>query len=199
MKSSSFLRSPGRLLFTVALLLIGTMACYGEDTYNGAQLTIPTVTIGSATFTNVVVTPLKIVSVSGGTANGTVDSYNPVNNELTIPIVFFAGTTYTNVVITVRSLVSVGSVTGVLDFLNGPELSIPSVQVLGGAVYHDVLITVGGIVRHDGGMPASVGDVYAPATKELTIAVIEYGGKIYTNTVITVGSLLSVGPSSLKN
>jgi uncharacterized repeat protein (TIGR03803 family) len=188
-----------RLSGPALLLLAATFVAHGEDTYNGSQLSIPTLVIGSATYTNVVVTPLSIVSVQMGTALGTEDSYNPANNQLTIPIVFYAGTTFTNVVITVRDLVSVGAVTGAMDFMNGPELNIPLVQVLGGAVYHDVLITVGGIVSHGGGMPASLGDVYNPATRELTIAVIRYDGQIYTNAVITVGTILSVGPSSLQD
>jgi uncharacterized repeat protein (TIGR03803 family) len=199
MQCRSYRSRAGRFSAPVLLLLVASFMAHGEDTYNGSQLTIPTLVIGSATYTNVVVTPATIVSVQMGTAVGTEDSYNPANNQLTIPIVFYGGTTYTNVVITVRSLVSVGGVTGVMDFLNGAELNIPSVQVLGGSLYHDVLITVAGIVSHGGGMPASLGDVYNPATKELTIAVIRYGGQIYTNAVITVGTVLSVGPSSLQD
>ena len=51
--------------------------------------------IGSGTYSNVVVTPLKILAVYGGTTNGSGDNYNPVNNQLTIPAVFYNGTTYT--------------------------------------------------------------------------------------------------------
>jgi uncharacterized repeat protein (TIGR03803 family) len=199
MQCRSLLWRGERLWVPALMLLAYTFAAHGEDTFDGSQLKIPSLVIGSATYTNVVVTPASIVSEQMGTAVGTQDSYNPANKQLTIPIVFYAGTTYTNVVITVRNLVSVGGVTGVMDFVNGPELNIPLVQVLGGALYHDVLITIGGIVSQGGGMPASLGDVYNPATKELTIAVIQYGNQIYTNAVITVGTILSVGPTSVPD
>jgi uncharacterized repeat protein (TIGR03803 family) len=199
---TSSMRHLSRLVITVVLLLVGTFECYGEDTYNGTQLTIPSLVIGNATYINVVVTPLAILSVQGGTAVGSVDSYNPANNELTIPAVFYAGATYTNVVITVKSLVSVGSVTGVDTYYSAeliPELFIPSVQVLGGAVYHDVVITIDKIIGAEGGMPTNVQDVYDPATNQLTIAAIQLGSTVYTNAIITAGTIASVGVSPLKD
>src|SRR5450755_2419922 len=194
MARTSSRRLPAGLLITGLLLLVGSIKSYGEDTYNGTQLTIPALTIGSATIYNVVVTPLEILSVLGGAATGSVDSYNPATNELTIPGVFYAGTTYTNVTITVASLVSAGSVVGG-DYYNGPELDIQSVQVLGGAEYHDVVITVGGNVSYGGGMPRGAIDVYDPTSKQLTIPVIQFNGQVYTNQVVTVGNVVSVGAS----
>ncbi len=202
MQRTSSTRHFTRKVFTFVLLLVGTYECYGEDTYNGTQLTIPSLTIGNATYANVVVTPLTILSVQGGTAVRSVDSYNPANNELTIPAVFYAGATYTNVVITVKSLVSVGSVTGVDIYYSAelsPELFIPSVQVLGGSVYHDVIITVGTIIGAEGGMPTNDQDVYDPMTNQLIIAAIQLGSTVYTNAIITVGTVASVGSSPLKD
>jgi uncharacterized repeat protein (TIGR03803 family) len=202
MQYISSMRRRSCLMITALLLLAGPFRSYGEDIYNGTQLTIPSVTIGGATFSNMVVTPLNIVQVGGGTANGSVDSYNPANNELAIPAVFYNGTTYTNVVITVRSLVSVGSVTGVDTYYSAevsPQLSIPSVQVLGGPVYHDVVITIDKIIGAEGGMPTNVQDVYDPTTNQLTIAAIQLGSTVYTNAIITVGTIASVGVSPLKD
>jgi uncharacterized repeat protein (TIGR03803 family) len=196
MQYTSFMRQPACLIMTALLFLAGPFRGYGEDTYNGTELTISSVVIGTATYSNMVVKPASILSVSEGTANGSVDTYNPVNNLLTIPAVFYGGTTYTNVVITVGSLVSVGGVTGV-DTYNSPELYIPSVQVLGGPVYRDVVITVGKINSKGGGMPTSVRDVYDPTTNQLTIAAIQLDSTVYTNAIITVGTKVSVGSSPL--
>jgi uncharacterized repeat protein (TIGR03803 family) len=196
---SSFLCQPARLIITFLLLLAGSFACHAEDSYNGTELTIPSLVIGNGTYSDVVVTPLVILSVQGGTAVGSADSYDPATNELTIPAVFYAGTTYTNVVITVKRLLSIGGVTGVDTYYGAelaPELFIPSVQVLGGSVFSDVVITEGKIISWGGGMPRNVRDVYDPSTKQLTIAALPGRSEIYTNVVINVGAIISVGSTS---
>ena len=85
-------------------------SAWAVDTYNPAngQLTIPTVQVGTTTFTNVVITVGSIVSVGNGSASGQVDIYDSKTNQLTIPSVLVGATTYNNVVITVGSVVSVG-------------------------------------------------------------------------------------------
>jgi uncharacterized repeat protein (TIGR03803 family) len=194
MRFSSYDFQLAQLLAAAQLLLVGSGAVLGEDTYNGTELSIPSVGIGSATYSNMVVTPASIVAVQGGKANGSADSYNPANNQLTIPAVYYAGTTFTNVIITVANLVSVGGVTGA-DTYNAPDLFIPSVQLLGGALYTDAMITVSSIVSPGGGMPKNVMDVYNSANDELTISGIGYGGNVYTNAIIKVGTIMSVnGP-----
>jgi uncharacterized repeat protein (TIGR03803 family) len=171
------------------LLSNATFSVTPTPSYNGTELTIPSLEIGDGTYTNVVVKPSSIVSVQMGTPGSSVDTYEPANNQLTLPLVSYAGTTYTNVVITVGSLVSVGSVTGV-DTYSDSQLSIPSVQALGGSVYNNVVITVGGIVSTGGGMPSNVQDVYDPATRQLTIAAVQVGSLVYTNAIITVGTIV---------
>jgi hypothetical protein len=42
-------------------------------------------------------------------------------------------------------------------------------------------------------MPGNVRDVYDPATNQLTIAAIQLGTTVFTNAVVTVASLVSVG------
>ena len=62
-----------------------------------------------------------------------------------------------------------------------PSCSFPPVQVLRGSVYSDVVITVDKILSAGGGMPENVQDAFTTrATKQLTIAGIEYNGTVYT-------------------
>jgi hypothetical protein len=72
-------------------------------------------------------------------------------------------------------------------------MTVPSVQVAGGSAYHDVVVTVGRIISPGSGMPGNVRDVYDPATNQLTIAAIQLGTTVFTNAVVTVASLVSVG------
>jgi hypothetical protein len=176
---------------TALLFLVCTCEAWGTDSYNGVDLTIPAVTVGNATFSNMVVTVAGIVSgPSGGAPSGNADSYNPANNELTIPSVTVGANTFNNVIIEVGTLVSIGAVSGA-DVYNGTDLIIPSVQV-GGTVYNNVVITVGSIQSAGGGMPKILRDVYNPATKELTIAAVQVGNRVYTNAVITPGKIVSI-------
>jgi uncharacterized repeat protein (TIGR03803 family) len=159
-------------------------------TYAGGQLTLPTVLIGNANYSNMVVTLGHIVSGPSGSAPiGAAATYDPATDQLTIPAVVAGSTTYYNVVITVGSLVSIGSVTGA-DLYNGAYLSIPVVQVLGGSTYDNVAITVAGIDGLARGMPSAAQDEYDPATNRLLIPAVVYADSVYTNVTITVGSLL---------
>lgn len=72
------------------------------------------------------------------------------------------------------------------------QLTIPSVDVVG-TTYNNVVITVGGVVRIDGGAPNGSSDVYNPATNQLSIPTVLVNGQTYTNVVVTVGQVVSVG------
>src|SRR5450631_160929 len=123
----SSLRHQTRSLITALLFLICTAGSYGADIYDGTNLTIPSVTIGSATYSNMVVVVGTIVSGPTGAApNSSGDFYNPANNQLTIAAVSYGPSTYYNVVITVKSLVSIGGTAGA-DTYDGITLTIPSV------------------------------------------------------------------------
>jgi len=190
---TSFLRRHAGASVATLLLLGCAFGAWGTDSYDGASLTIPSVTVGSATYSNMVVTVGSIVSGPSGTApDASQDSYDPASNRLTVPAVTLGGRTYYNVVVTVHSLISIGGVSGVDSFYS-PDLIIPSVQLLGGAVYNNVIITPGKVISEGGGMPQNVRDVYDPQTKQLTIAAIQFGGHVYTNAVITPGQIVSVG------
>ena len=75
------------------------------------------------------------------------------------------------------------------------QLTIQSVSA-GGTVYNDVVVTVGGIVRLDGGTPSGSVDFYDPATNQLSIPSVLVNGTTYTNVVISVGQIVSVGAGS---
>jgi hypothetical protein len=131
------------------------MQVCGADTYNPSnrQLSIPSSVIGSATYSNMVITVGGIVSgPMGATSSGAEDSYDPGSNQLTIQSVTVGPATYHNVIVAVADLLSIGSVSGA-DSFNGSELTVSSVQV-GAMTYGDVVITVGGLVAVTGGMPS---------------------------------------------
>jgi hypothetical protein len=193
MHLTSSRRLQARTLIAALLILTGSLKAGAFDTFSGGQISIPSVTIGGATFSNMVVTLGTIVTgPSGTTPNGTQDSYNPANNQLNIPAVLVGSNIYYNVIITVESLISPGSVTGA-DVYNGSFLTIPSVQIQGGGTFSNVVVTVGGIVSTGGGMPRNSLDVYNRDSNQLTIAAVQVGGTVYTNAIVTVGNIGSVG------
>jgi hypothetical protein len=74
-------------LTTTLLLLCGATAAYGTDSYDPSnrQLTMSSVGIGSATYSNMVVRVGAIVSGPSGTApNGNQDQYDPEHNLLAV-------------------------------------------------------------------------------------------------------------------
>ena len=91
MQCTSSKRQPAYLIVTGLLFLAGPFRSYGEDTYNGTELTVPFVVIGSSTYSNVVVTPERILAVNGGIPNGGADTYIPASNQLMIPAALLCG------------------------------------------------------------------------------------------------------------
>lgn len=163
-------------------------------------LTAESVDLGAARFTNMQVKVNGIVSGPTGTfQNGLDTSYDTVRGRLTVPVVDVGTIRYYNLVATIGSLVSPGQVgtpgqVGGADNYDGNGLAIPYVQVgPAGSVYSHVMVNIGTIVRVDGGMPATARDVYDPETAQLTIGTVQVGDIIYTNVVVTVASIISVG------
>jgi hypothetical protein len=191
--SSSWRQRAPSLLPGLVFLVCAGHAC-AADIYNPTtrELTLPSISIGNATYSNMVVTPASILCIQGGEPDAPQDTYNPVDSQMNLLTVTAGTTSYTNVQITVGSLVSIGGVSGA-DTYDGAVLTIPSVQLLGGLAYNNVKITVGRIISAGGGMPTKFMDEYNPATKELTIPVVQVGSRIYTNAIITVGTIESVG------
>jgi len=106
-----------KTLFSIILFLSVAQA-WAVDTYNPAngQLTIPTVLVGDAIYSNVSVTVKEVLSVKGGSPLANFDSYNSMENILTIPSVSVSSKNYTNVSI------SVGDVLKVSDFKRVDQL-----------------------------------------------------------------------------
>jgi subtilase family serine protease len=181
---------------TVASPEVVTLAGASEGSlpsYSGGQLTLPALAIGGATYSNVGVSVGSILSGPSGTsANSVADVYDPATGQMTVPAVQVGTRIVYNVVITVRALTGIGSVANA-DVYDGTYLSIPSVQVVGGATYRKVVITPGQILNVGGGMPALAQDSYDPATGTLTIAAVQVGSRVYTNVIVTVGKIVSVG------
>ena len=96
-------------LILIAGFLTGVNA-WATDTYDSTsnQLTIPTVQVGSTTYTNVVISVGNVLSIGNSPATGQVDVYNSTNGQLMIPSVLVGSTTYNNVIITVSSVLSLG-------------------------------------------------------------------------------------------
>ncbi len=176
-------------------MLVGSFEVWGADTYSAGQLSMPLLQIGGALYSDVIVTVGTIVTGPTDTLPYfSVDSYDPANNHLTVPVVMVGSATYYNVVVTVAGVVSMrGTVSGA-DMYSGGDLTIPAVQV--GAGVYSATITVGSIVHVAGGMPNAYEDTYNPAKGQVSIPAVLANGKIYTNVTITVGSIISAGPTA---
>src|ERR1700686_689683 len=120
------LRQRARTLFTAFLLLGCTATAWGADSYNPAnrQLTIPTISIGSAVYRNMVVTVGSLISgPTGSSPIGSADSYDPATAHITVPAVTLGAATFYNVVANVTGLVSISSATGI-DIYSGTSLTM---------------------------------------------------------------------------
>jgi uncharacterized repeat protein (TIGR03803 family) len=191
--ASSSLLAP-RAIAAALVSLFCAAAAYGTDSYNPAthQLTMPSVAIGHATYSNMVVALGSIVSgPSGTTPAGSQDTYNPGTNRLTIQSVTLGAVTYHNVVVTVASLITIGGVSGA-DVYTGSDLGISLVQS-GSNIYSNVHVTVGSVIRVAGGMPTYGPDTYDSVSNQLAIPAVQVGNHVYTNAVIAPAHLVSIG------
>jgi hypothetical protein len=189
----------GAISIAAALILLATSPhAVATDTYTGTELSIPAVTVGAATFTNMVVTVQDIVGgPSGSSPVGSVDRYDPGDNQLTIPAVTFGSRTYYNVEIDVGTLVSAQSVSGA-DTYDGTHLNLAAIQV-GARTYTGVVLAVNlsNVVKVAGGMPTSTVDQYSPSGGELQVAMVQVGSRVYTNVTLSVSAsnIVTVGGS----
>ncbi len=190
------LRCCARSALAAVLIMAGSAAANGADTYSAGLLTMPTLLIGGATYTDMVVRVGSIVSgPAGSSAYGIEDSYDPDARQLTVQTVTVGVlATYYNVIVTVAGLVSIGAVSGA-DTYSHSQLMIPFAQVQGGSFYTDVVIDYAGTVSVAGGMPAMRVDSFNPSSGELAIPAFVNlaSGRIYTNVIAHVGKLQSLG------
>ena len=181
-----------RCMVVAVMLSFGSLAAHATDRYAQGVLSIPTITIGSATFTNLDVSVASIVSgPTGSSPLASADAYDPATNLLSVAAVQAGGTTYYNVVILVGYVVSTGGLSGG-DTYNGADLTLSRVQI-GSVTGAGLIVTVGDVLGVAGGMPESLLDSYDPASGILEIAAVMVGGRVYTNVAVTVASLVSIG------
>ena len=195
----SIIRSACTFIAVPLVLAFAGQVASAADTYNGVNLTIPTMVIGSVTYSNVVVKISKLVSYSKtGPAAGSFDTYDPATGLLTVPQATYAGNTFYNSVVKVGSLVSIGGVAGA-DVYNvaTSRLTVAAVQ-LGKTVYNDVVLSVSlpAVVSVAGGMPVAAIDQYTPSVGQLLIPAVQVGAAVYTNVTIkaTTANIISIGP-----
>jgi hypothetical protein len=182
-----------RAIAPAVILVAGAAPALGADTYSAGALTIPSLAIGNATYSDVVVNISGLVGGPAGTGPvGSVDTYDPLTGLLSVQAVTAGPATAYNVQANVASLVSIGSASGV-DTYAGGHLTIPYVQVNGGAIYRNVVVTVGKIGTIGSGLPAYPWDTYSTTSQQLNVAAVSFGGKIYTNVTATVAGVVSVG------
>ncbi len=105
-------------ILTTVVGLTAVFKALASDVYNPAtnQLRIQSVMVSDSTYSDVVITVGKVVSIAGGQPKGTVDTYNALLNQLTVPSVQVNNSTYTNVIITVDRVITVGDASVDGDF-----------------------------------------------------------------------------------
>jgi uncharacterized repeat protein (TIGR03803 family) len=173
---------------TTLVLACSAGAVRAQDSYGGGVLSIPSIIIGNAQYTDVDVTVEKLVtppSGSGATQPG--DVWEPQSGELYIAQVNVGTNIYYNAVVKVGSLLSIGSITGD-DVYSGASVFLPAVQLVGGPLYTNVqiLLSAQDILGVAGGMPVVSQNTYDPATHVLTIPAAECNGRYYTNVTASV-------------
>ncbi len=179
-------------LSITAILVAWSVRASGADTYSGGQLTIPSLAIGNAIYSDVIVDISAVLGGPAGTAPaGSIDSYNPLTGQLSAQAVTLGATTVYNGLATVGNVVSIGSVSGA-DTFDGAHLAIPYAQV-NGILYSSAVVTVSAILAVANGLPTAPWDLYNTSNKQLTIAAVTYKGKVYTNVTVTINSIVSVG------
>jgi len=212
----------GSALMTITVLLLGALLspARAADTWSaGTQAyTIPALAVGDITLTNVVLSPVTLSNVvgepTGGLPAGTVDTYNPATNDIAVPSVTVGSAAFFNLVLSAGPLVSVGGVSGGDSYLGGGHLLLRSVQVLGGPLYTNVVISVA-LSNITGcnckALPQARQDIYDLANQTLTLAAFQFppgtvidglnlSNQVWTNVTLTgigLGNVVSVGGGSI--
>ncbi len=157
-----------RSLMAVLALLSGALAAHGADTHGPAalEMQIPALGIGSATFSDVVLTSdwPPVSGPAGILPVGTQDAYDPATHLLVMPAVKVGSQTFYNAIVSVNQLTSIGNVLGA-DTYDGANLVLRNVSVNGGLPYHDVTLKVSPAnpLKVGGGMPSVAVDQFDTA------------------------------------
>ncbi len=177
-----------RAFLTVLALLTAAYKAQAVDVFTSPNiLNVPTLRVGSATYSDVVLTLRAVVAApSGRSPNGAEDIFDPVTRELTVPTVRVGKKTYFNVIVAVAHLTSIGSVNGA-DTFDGASLTIPY-MLIGTTPYYNVLLplSLSDGARVFGGLPRVTWDQFDPTSNKLAIPAIKFGDQIYTNVILDV-------------
>ena len=218
MYNSSSSRRRAQSLLTFLVLLSGATGVLADSyTTSPPTLTIPSLAVGNATFSGVVIAGVGVADVIpprpvlGGTPNGNVDSYDAASRTLFIPSVTVNAnpTPYANVSVSLAAVtpsqVTFGSVTGA-DSFGGGALTIPVLEItngpLGGRTFCNVVIPAAdinlGSLSVSMGLPHGAEDVYDWTTALLTVPAVSVtaSGKVYTNVTATLTSYAHVSYGS---
>lgn len=101
-----------KLIFAIFVLVFIEVNAMAMDSYNSAnnQLSIPSVLVGKTSYSNVVVSVGKVISILGGDPTNSFDTFDSANNQLAIPVVKVGDVIYKNVVITVDKVLKMDGV-----------------------------------------------------------------------------------------
>jgi hypothetical protein len=91
----------------IGLVLFITQHCWAVDVFDGNYLKIENVQVGDSIYSGVNITIKEVISVNGGIADKSYDTYSPATNQLQIPLVTVGSNIYTNVIVTVGNVISV--------------------------------------------------------------------------------------------
>ena len=209
--------SPRVLAQSVLTFLALISAATGAlaDSYATAPpaLTIPSLAIGNATFSGVVITGIGVAAlvppspVLGGIPNGNVDSYDAVSQTLFIPSVTVNAnpTPYANVSVSLATVtpsqVTFSSVAGA-DSFGGGALQVPILRItngpFAGRTFCNVTVPAAdmnlGSLSVSMGLPRGAEDVYDWTTGLLTAPAVSVTatGRVYTNVTVTLTSYANV-------
>ena len=122
-------------------LFFAVVQAWAVDTFNPAngQLTIPQVIVGNVTYSNIVITVGKVISIGILPSTSTYDTFDVATGQLSIASVIVEEKIYYAVVITVGNVISIGgqSTTDAL-FASAPQL-LPDIGLYVGNICSETL------------------------------------------------------------
>lgn len=171
---------PGSLFFSslrrciaAGLCLLGLTHAVAADTFDGQTLTIPSVSVSGTYYSNVKITVGRILSVSGGSATTSYDTFDPAAGILYISSVQVGNATYNNVEIMPGTILAVGGVAG--------PLTLSSLGVSSAAPFSSITLTGHGfdpanaalsvLFIPENGAPAMVIPAYSATATTLQVIV----------------------------
>ncbi len=151
-----------RCCLALGLCLLGYVYAFAADSFDGQFLTIPSVSVSGTYYSNVKITIGRIISVGGGSANSSYDTFDPVAGILYISSVQAGNAIYNNVEITPGTILSVGGVAGPLTLfpLGSSSVTPFSSLTLTGSGFDPGNAAISVLFTPENGAPAMVIPAY---------------------------------------